>query len=171
MNPISLEYAAGFFDGEGCVMFRRHVQKHRKTGSLNNSMRLFTNVNHTHLGILLQLRERWGGQVKYKPNKNLQDNRKDQYIWRLSSGRAKQFVQDVSPFIIVKRAQFDLALAFIAWRALPMRERCIRVPSGKGKLGNPWRRSPEALATEEAFKAKLHALNRRGRNPAEEGVA
>jgi len=102
---VSIEYAAGFFDGEGCV-----------NCSTNKSGSPFirTLVVNTNTEILEMFKQRWGGDINanYKPKAHW----KQAYTWRLSHNAAGVFLQDIQPFLVIKAKQCELALEFIAMR-------------------------------------------------------
>ena len=107
---ISSEYAAGFFDGEGCVYFRC---LHRHTSRLPPSKRRArlreTNfyewvtkltLSNTNVDVLLAFKERWGGTLStHLPNGR---NCKPINQWALSQKKAEIFASDILPYSIVK---------------------------------------------------------------------
>jgi hypothetical protein len=96
---VSIEYAAGFFDGEGCV-----------NCSTNKSGSPFirTLVVNTNIEILEMFKQRWGGDINanYRPKAHW----KQAYTWRLSHSAAGLFLKDIQPFLVIKAKQCELAL-------------------------------------------------------------
>lgn len=132
---ISSQYAAGFFDGEGCI----NVSSCRKT------ILIRTLVVNTNLTILEMFKERWGGDIY--ANKKGKDHWKQAYTWRLSYNAAYQFLKDIYPFLVVKEPQAEAAFIFFDNKP------------GKGK-----QRTEEAeRLTKEAIN-KIKTFNRKGIN-------
>lgn len=99
---ISAQYAAGFFDGEGCV-----------NCSVNKGGSPFVRilVVNTNIEVLEKLQETWGGDIN--ANYKSKEHWKQAYTWRLSHSAAAKFLEDISPFLIVKEQQAKLALEFV----------------------------------------------------------
>jgi len=96
-----IEYAAGFFDGEGCV----NCSSGRK-----NSPFIRILVVNTNLEVLKVFQNFWGGDINknYKPKEHW----KQAYTWRLSHKSALKFLSDILPYLIVKKEQAELAIKF-----------------------------------------------------------
>ena len=130
---ISDQYAAGFMDGEGCI----NVSSCRTTTYIRV---LIVNTNREVLELFQQ---RWGGDIKQ--NKQHKAHWKVSYTWRVSHAACLAFLQDIHPFLVVKRKQAEAA--FIFFNNQP----------GKGKR---WSES----GLEEANKAilSIKQLNKKG---------
>ena len=102
---ITAEYAAGFFDGEGCV---------NCSSTKKGSPFIRTLVVNTNLEVLEKFKEVWGGDIS--KNYRSKENWKQAYTWRLSHTAAGYFLSDILPFLIVKNKQATLALEFINMR-------------------------------------------------------
>ena len=102
---ISAQYAAGFFDGEGCVNCSTN-----KSGS--PFVRIL--VVNTNLEVLERFKETWGGDINknYKPK----DNWKQAYTWRLSHIAASLFLKEMLPYLVIKKKQAELAIQFTSIR-------------------------------------------------------
>ena len=98
---ISPLYAAGFFDGEGCVNCSSN-----KSGS--PFVRIL--VVNTNLLVLEKFQATWGGDIN--KNHKSKEHWKQAYTWRLSHSAATQFLEDIYPFLVVKETQARLALEF-----------------------------------------------------------
>jgi intein/homing endonuclease len=130
---ISSQYAAGFFDGEGCI----NVSSCRKT------ILIRTLVVNTNLTILEMFKEKWGGDIY--SNKKGKEHWKQAYTWRLSNNAACEFLKDIYPFLVVKVQQAEASFIFFDNRP------------GKGK-----QRTEEAeQITKEAID-KIKSLNKKG---------
>jgi hypothetical protein len=108
ITEIEVAYAAGIFDGEGCI----HIAPYRKRGRPYH--RLMVAVTNTDFPLLDWLHARWGGHL----GKPLLTNRhRPCKIWALSEGYAYPFLNAVYPYLIVKRRQAELALQFMNARS------------------------------------------------------
>jgi len=94
------EYAAGFFDGEGCV---------NCSSSRNNSFVRILVVN-TNIDVLKAFQAVWGGDIN--TNTKTKAHWKQAYTWRLQHKAATNFLTEILPFLIVKRQQAEAAIAF-----------------------------------------------------------
>ena len=92
---ISIEYAAGFFDGEGSVS----IQSPRKS---SYSWRLDIRVGQNDPAPLYELQRHWGGSVS--------PVRERHYQWCISSRKAAIFLRDIFPYLIVKKKSAKIGL-------------------------------------------------------------
>jgi hypothetical protein len=108
-------YLAGVIDSDGYITIQR-TKKNKKLPTGN----ICTNIYHClKVGIAgtetqshMLAKELFGGMIgSYKP-KN--DKHKTQYQWYLSNDLAVVFIKTILPYLLVKRAQAELALEFIA---------------------------------------------------------
>ena len=97
---ISNEYAAGFFDGEGCITMHRYPPAHY--------LRIDVVVGNTNRDVLLLLQERWAGAMQKQ--RVHQPHHKQPWHWELSGRKAWDFLRDVTPFLIVKKVEAEIAL-------------------------------------------------------------
>lgn len=105
MDPLDdnvLPYLAGFFDGEGCVSIH-HTNGSPKTFGLTLS------INQVDPRPLNLAKAAFGGTihkiVKKPPHRDI-------YAWHLNSTKARIFLEEVRPWLIVKADQADIAIAF-----------------------------------------------------------
>lgn len=127
------EYAAGFFDGEGCV---------NCSSSRNNSFVRILVVN-TNIDVLKAFQAVWGGDIN--ANYKSKAHWKQAYTWRLQHQAATDFLKEIKPFLIVKKQQAELAIKFNELRP------------GKG---NKWAEEAKMQA-EELFKT-IKQCNKKG---------
>lgn len=107
---IDERYAAGFFDGEGCIHIARNVRV-----IISGCFRP---------GLLDMFAARWGGKVlpavwsntKHRPGVR----------WEITGDKSHKFLQDVLPYLIEKKEQAFLGLKY---RDL---KRSFNVRGGKG---------------------------------------
>lgn len=155
-TPEILAYAAGFFDGEGCVNFA--VSRYRRHGELRGkAISLRVMIGNTDLEVLQWFVATFGGRIDKKP-RHSSKNARPCWVWSATFKEALPFLQAIRPYSRVKSSQIDLVLEFSAWRLQPVETRCYKLPGGRGT----WKRTPESLAKEAEYKTRLHELNRRG---------
>ncbi len=110
MYPTELDraWAAGIFDGEGCVS----ITAYNQTQTRNPQHRMQVSVDMTHEPTILRLQELFGGKV-YDRKLPL---RKRIWGWHLNGQEARPFLRSIREFSITKRNQVDMALeALAAW--------------------------------------------------------
>jgi len=103
---LSDVYAAGFFDGEGWV---GTSTKRRKSDGAKYPKSLRTAIGQTNKAILELFREKWDGNIskilRPLPAKTF-------YQWECKGATAELFLQDISPYLILKRREVDVVLLF-----------------------------------------------------------
>lgn len=132
-------YAAGFFDGEGSVVIRGPHGKypHRSSYSISAC------IGNDDFRPMQFLQELWGGSLNPGP---VRSNGKCNTRWTLTAVLASRFLQDILPFLIVKREQAVLAL---------------KLQASKRKVG-PWHPLDEAMVTDwKEIKEQVSVLNQR----------
>src|SRR4030042_6476953 len=100
-----LAYLAGFFDGEGCIAI---VKDKNHLGNVQYSLRVI--VSNTNDYVLHLYKLSFGGRIHKREYK--QPEWRDCYAWALNSTRAYDFLKCVYPYLILKKAQADLAFEF-----------------------------------------------------------
>lgn len=97
--PLTNEYCAGFFDGEGTataqrlpITGNRHFDYYRVTASIGN----------TNLAVLQALQKVWRGTIS--AGKPASPKHKQQYTWKLSTQQVVPFLTSILPHLIVKAA-------------------------------------------------------------------
>ena len=154
---ISPRYAAGFFDGEGCVNYRclhrsesripQHKRKRRNQGTDYFEWVVQLCVSNTNLDVLLALQDMYQGSV----NTHVANERncKDIHQWRVMARQAEYFAKSILRYAIVKKRHLELFLEFRA---------TIGVPGRKGLDSKVHKRRLE-------IGAEIISLNARGRDP------
>ena len=100
MGRISTEYAAGFFDGEGSIAVCK---------AYGRVYRVQVSISQDVPDPLWAIKERWGGYISVRPPRA---NGKRAHYWKIDDRRAKQFLEDIFPFLLVKKASAALVLTF-----------------------------------------------------------
>lgn len=108
-DQLFLAWAAGFFDGEGCVLVNP-----RLNGSAHS---LFVSVTQQNPFALYMLKNRFGGNVtpdKTATSDSYQRKKGATLIWRWksSSTEAFKFLEGIQPYVVVKADQVRIALEF-----------------------------------------------------------
>lgn len=105
-------YFAGFFDGEGSISPRkRQSQWKRVPGYYTRSYSFRVSITQVDQRPLVKLRECYGGILVFRDRSKLK-NCKDVWMWALSGQAAcRKFLNDIYPWIIVKRDAVDITLS------------------------------------------------------------
>lgn len=103
-------YIAGLIDGEGSIQIDcgRHRGASRNGVYPGYCLQLI--IANTNTDVIQWLLVTLGGTshvTKYNP-----DRWKPQYFWRISGGSAQAIVRSTLPYLIIKRAQADIALRY-----------------------------------------------------------
>ena len=93
-------YAAGFFDGEGCVHIRGE----------SNSFALSITVSQTSRPVLKWIQLRWGGNFRPRTGKPKNNNQRWRHKWTTGGWNALIFLQDIYPYLIVKQAEVKIGI-------------------------------------------------------------
>lgn len=101
----SLEYLAGFFDGEGCVFVGK--RRRQDGGWYYDTVRV--EISQRDPQLLTFFADRFGGTVRRKAN-----NGRPWSVchWRVEGGRAEAVLRALLPYLHGKRQQAELALDF-----------------------------------------------------------
>jgi hypothetical protein len=86
-----LAYTAGLFDGEGCVT-RGGYKDHRY---------VLVSISQDSMDVLYWIQAHWGGNVTNSGHGQ----------WKMQGQKAWDFLQEILPYLIVKRAHAELVLA------------------------------------------------------------
>jgi len=97
---MTLEYVAGFVDGEGCIGFTRTGGKRRYVPRIS--------ITNTNLEILYNLQSQFGGCISRLSHRKI--NWKQGYHLTLTSRQAITFITRIEPFLQLKREQAQLIL-------------------------------------------------------------
>jgi hypothetical protein len=98
-------WAAGFVDGEGCIMFRRSPDRTARGRGPKRLRNMCVQVTQKQSEPLRLLQQHWGGALTDTLASGC-------FRWRVSSQEAVRFLLDIEPYLVVKRRQCTLALMF-----------------------------------------------------------
>lgn len=149
MKENELAYTAGIVDGEGCIRLRPNGCWEIKTGDdkgqINRYWTVDLAVGNTVEMICRWLQYHFGGAVHPRPAKG---RRKAYWLWRLYGYNAVAFLEQILPYLIIKKPQAELAIV-----------------AGKRKSqrrGENWRISEGEKVIQEAEAILMHSLNKKG---------
>ena len=142
----SIEYLAGFLDGEGSLM----INKVKPSGSQNPQYRARIAIANTCRTVLEDLQREYGGILFSNPRAKPGWKNLHQLIW--TGGMAARRLPMVSSHLRLKRRQAVVLGGFLHHCRSTLHE--PRGPRG--------RYPPNVIAQREAFYRKLQSLNARG---------
>jgi hypothetical protein len=114
MSEITAQYAAGLFDGEGCVAV--YMNGRKTSYSLQTMLR--QNVNDAVSEVFASLRDKFGGSLMAHPT----PSGKRSYNWQLSGQNAANFLEFMLPHLRFKLEQARIALAWYRNKPKPARD-------------------------------------------------
>ncbi len=105
---LSLEYIAGFIDGEGCITLTKRY-KIRKNGARHVEYQPVLVVSNTHRGILEGIKKRLSGKIVVRKAK---ERHKASYHLRLGNKQCYEAMEMLREHLILKKRQAILILEF-----------------------------------------------------------
>ena len=108
MNKESIAYIAGIIDGDGCITITRRKIRRLKTDNWYYEPQVI--ITNTDKELLRFCAERYGGWIAKlrKPNRNYSTA----YQWKVTGDEMKSILDDVNPYLIVRRKQANIVLLF-----------------------------------------------------------
>jgi hypothetical protein len=101
LRPLNKSYIAGMIDGDGSIGFIE--QKYEVT--------LYVSINQCDPRPLFALQHMYGGKIELK--KLRKENTRDQFRFSITNTYCLNILQDILPFMILKRTRVQLALQYI----------------------------------------------------------
>lgn len=105
-TPLTLEYLAGFFDGEGCVS----IIKNNRNGRRSPTYVLVVAVSGTNPVPLRAFLDRFGGGLYSK--KVYRKNHTASFMWIVQARPALAFLAEIEPLLVVKRQDASIGIEF-----------------------------------------------------------
>jgi hypothetical protein len=134
-------WAAGLFDGEGCVSIAKARQGH---AGRTLYYRVDLIVSNTRRELLAPFVVLFGGRIDH--HRKNSPRRQDSFQWKTTgSAHAAEVLTAIRPWLIAKRENAEVALSACA------------LLTRKGGT-----RPPAEIAALEELKQRMHGLNRRG---------
>ncbi len=110
-TQTELAYAAGLFDGEGCINIYHH--RAREEGPLYEVLRI--TVAMTSRTTVEWLGATFGGPIHSKPST---PKHRELWVWALNAKKAGRFLQLIRPYLKTKATECWLALEYLSQRTL-----------------------------------------------------
>jgi hypothetical protein len=132
------QWAAGFFDGEGCVMISRQPNANTHVLSV-----VVANCEQEVLEPLLA----WGSKIALVNNRSRSKNSRPSFRWAIQSQKAAVFLRDIQPFVRSYKNKERIALA-------------LEFQEGKPRQG--CKPTPERRVYELDVRERIQVLNKRG---------
>ena len=154
LTDVEKAWMAGFVDGEGCMTITKN--KRRKTAWY---YRPVLNIVNTDLASMQFFSAHYTGAVS-----SIQESRtdarnhkwNDYHRWNCPVLRLREMLNDIIPFLRVKRKQADILLRFLDTRNGQDREPIAKGIGGRGKL------SSTEIARRELLREEIRHLNTKG---------
>lgn len=105
-DKLSLDYVAGYFDGEGCICLNKHKHK----GYKNFYFQLRVQIGTTDKPMLEKLQKQFGG--KLHPMSHWNKNWTPAWVWGLWAQQALGFLEILLPHLHTKKEQAILSIEF-----------------------------------------------------------
>lgn len=143
----AIAYAAGLFDGEGCVSTAFNG------GTPRHMPKLTVSIQMTDAGVVLWMSAMFGGRVSQR--RKLAAKYRTQFCWQLHSRQAGAFLEKVLPYLQVKRQQAERAIAL---RALSQKQGGRKEFGVRGSCPVP----ADILAKGHRLRLEISRLNKTG---------
>lgn len=117
VEQTDIAYAAGFFDGEGCISIT-------KNGAVD------VRISNTAKNVLVRLQKNFGGSITNRTQKI----NKTQYAYSLYGDEAIEFIKTIKPYLLDKLPQADTMLEYYQLRN---DIKTVSVPGERGRFANP----------------------------------
>src|SRR3982751_6376897 len=115
MDDVVLAYVAGFFDGEGSIGIYRNGQ-----GTFHLRTQLTQNVTVESHHLLEELRLTFGGNLAFMRARIYKGGAA--YNWQLTGNTAARFLKEIRPYLRMKGAQAEVAIAWQSEHLPPGRD-------------------------------------------------
>ena len=108
MDKITLPYAAGLFDGEGCI----HINKWTSALKNGNQYSLLVQIKMCDGRLLHDFKRDFGGNLTSEKRSLVNPKHSDILVWRVGARQAAAFLKEILPYLRLKRKQALLAISF-----------------------------------------------------------
>jgi len=111
-EKISIQYIAGFFDGEGGIYVTQKTDKRFGKSILVRNIRC--QVTNGDIKVLKMIQQKYGGVIREKQR---EEGWKPAFYLEIASQKdILKFLQDIEPYLIVKKEQVKLAIQYLKSR-------------------------------------------------------
>lgn len=110
-EPVILAWAAGLFEGEGCIYVEKRTYRSVCAGVPRASLhyRLHIDLANTDIALVDAFKKYFGGRI----DMNTSGRHRPCFHWSLCSNKAAQFLSLLLPFMVgSKRRQAEIAIDF-----------------------------------------------------------
>jgi len=107
ISEIDWARAAAYMDGEGSILIVRRGKKRYDAGK---GFYLDVRMTNTDPRLIHWFKERFDGSVIHELRRS--KKHRDCYRWHITCQAAARFIEGVLPYLIIKREQAEVALAF-----------------------------------------------------------
>jgi hypothetical protein len=143
-DVATLAYVAGLFDGEGSIVIGCN-KPDAVWGRKVPSYWLQVSITNTDRPLIDWLHATFGGHISDYSHSVSRKNRRPCWAWRTIGGQARGFLQNISPYLRIKKDQALLAIEFQDHLDTP----------GFSKRKDL---TPEILEKREAYRQKLRRM-------------
>jgi hypothetical protein len=143
LTQIELSYIAGFFDGEGSITIHINGRRYSPRG-LSPNHTLQVSIGNTDALIPSWIQSIYGGSLTHRFSDNKRCKRVTQ--WTLRCIGALAFLEDIYPYLKMKRPQAEIAMNY----------QHRKIMRGPKKL------MPEEIQWREKQRIDIKVLNRKG---------
>lgn len=143
---MDIRYLAGFFDGEGCILF--HYLKSSKF------IRPEVEISQTRLPILQEFKSRFGGSI-IGPMHNY-PRCKPYWRWIALSNKCVDFLQVITKYLTIKKPQAKIILQYHKWK-IKNRHLYRLNKNGNGRV-----RTEKTMKKLEVWRSRIQKLSKRG---------
>jgi hypothetical protein len=105
-----MSYLAGIFDGEGCVSINK---KKLRPGQVTNQFEVTLQMQMCDEAVPRLYQAIFGGSLMKCPPRKDRPNSRPVWHWNLSSKKCLPIMQDLLPYVILKRPQLEVAIHFL----------------------------------------------------------
>ena len=105
-------YAAGLFDGEGCIRINHRIRKSNpKSKTVYHEYSEFATITQRDGRIIDWLKENYGGNCYLISRKNhVRFSSEPLYTWTITNSKAREFLEKIVPYLVYKKDQVEAAL-------------------------------------------------------------
>lgn len=108
MTETDKAYLAGIIDGEGSIVLKRSRIRSKTSDAVWTYYRLELRVGNTSIELLEWIKQ-FGGNYYYEKTK---DGQKPRYQWCITTRGAAEILEEVLPYLIIKREKAEAAIYF-----------------------------------------------------------
>lgn len=144
MTKADLIYIAGFFDGEGSITIHHNFQPSPRGKSPNHTLQV--SIGNTDRTVLDSIHAAFGGSFSVRPGQK--KNHREVFQWGARCRGALKFLKAIRPYLRMKCAQADVAIAY----------------QERKTMQGPQRLSPAVIMWREEQRHLIRQLNGRNLN-------